>query len=71
MMCIAIDSLPRRQREVAQLVAEGLTNKIIAGRLGISIRTVEKHVESVAIALEITDGDTRVHITRRVLLCAA
>lgn len=35
--------LSPRQREVMQLVAEGLSNKEIAGRLGISPRTVENY----------------------------
>ncbi|GAB4009927.1 ATP-binding protein [Nocardioides ultimimeridianus] len=39
--------LTRRQREVAELVAEGLPNKEIATRLVISLRTVEGHVESI------------------------
>jgi pimeloyl-ACP methyl ester carboxylesterase/DNA-binding CsgD family transcriptional regulator len=37
----------RRQYEVAQLVAQGLTNSDIAGRLGISERTAESHVERI------------------------
>jgi two-component system response regulator FixJ len=39
--CIA--EMPRRQREVMQLVADGLSNKQIAIRLGISPRTVENY----------------------------
>jgi len=38
-----ISSLTEREREVFQLVAEGLANKAIAGDLGISERTVEVH----------------------------
>jgi DNA-binding CsgD family transcriptional regulator len=40
-------SLTRREREIAGLVAEGLTNVGIAQRLSISKRTVESHVEHV------------------------
>jgi predicted ATPase/DNA-binding CsgD family transcriptional regulator len=39
--------LTRREREVAQLVAEGLSNKEISDRLVISQRTAEGHVENV------------------------
>ena len=35
--------LTERERNVMQLVLEGLPNKLIADRLGISIRTVEVH----------------------------
>ncbi len=38
--------LTRRERELASLIAEGLTNRQIAGAMGISERTVEKHVEN-------------------------
>ncbi|HJU98789.1 MAG TPA: LuxR C-terminal-related transcriptional regulator [Jiangellaceae bacterium] len=39
--------LTPRQREVAQLVAQGLTDREVAGRLSISIRTAESHVEQI------------------------
>ena len=35
--------LPRRQREVLQLIAEGLSTKEIAQELGISIKTAQTH----------------------------
>jgi two-component system response regulator FixJ len=38
-----ISEMPRRQREVIELVSEGLSNKQIAIRLGISPRTVENY----------------------------
>jgi len=38
-----IDSLTQREREVLQLVADGLLNKQIANRLGISVPTVKVH----------------------------
>jgi predicted ATPase/DNA-binding CsgD family transcriptional regulator len=46
---IADDShvLTRREREVAALVAEGMTNKEIASRLVISRRTAETHIENI------------------------
>ena len=39
--------LTRREREVADLVAEGLSNPQIAARLVISVRTAQGHVENI------------------------
>jgi len=40
-------ALTRRERQVADLVAEGLTNREIAARLTIAPRTAESHVSTV------------------------
>jgi len=38
-----LTELTERERDVMQLVAQGLPNKLIADQLGISVRTVEVH----------------------------
>jgi non-specific serine/threonine protein kinase len=43
----AAAGVTRREREVAALVATGLTNREIAGKLYLSVRTVEVHVDHV------------------------
>ena len=43
--------LTDRQREIAELVARGLTNKAIARTVGISVGTVEAHVRDAATRL--------------------
>jgi DNA-binding CsgD family transcriptional regulator len=43
--------LTARQREVATLVAEGLTNREIAARLVITERSVESHVDRIRLRL--------------------
>jgi DNA-binding NarL/FixJ family response regulator len=48
-----ISQLTGREREVLQGIARGLTNKEIAGELGISHRTVETHRESLMRKLQI------------------
>jgi DNA-binding NarL/FixJ family response regulator len=48
-----IAALSPREREVLQLVAEGLTTKDIAGELHISVKTVETHRKQIMDKLEI------------------
>ncbi|WP_246561521.1 LuxR C-terminal-related transcriptional regulator [Streptomyces roseirectus] len=43
----AVKPLTRRERDVAALVAQGLTNRRIATRLSLSPRTVDRHVENI------------------------
>jgi len=45
--------LSSREHQVLQCLGEGLTNKEIAGRLGISVRTVEGHVSRICVKLDL------------------
>ncbi|MGY4099349.1 protein kinase domain-containing protein [Nocardia sp. R16R-3T] len=47
-------NLTKREREVAELIADGLTNREIAARLVISPRTAERHVEHLLTKLQFT-----------------
>ena len=49
------DTLTEREVEVLQLIAEGNANKQTADKLGISIKTVEKHRQAVMNKLHIHD----------------
>ncbi|MEX3100616.1 MULTISPECIES: LuxR C-terminal-related transcriptional regulator [unclassified Streptomyces] len=46
--------LSRREREVAALVAQGMTNRQVAAALGLSPRTVDRHVENIRARLGFT-----------------
>lgn len=48
-------ALTRREREVAELVAEGLTNREIAERLFVSERTAENHVQHILTKLGLSN----------------
>ena len=50
-----LDTLTAREREVLELVAEGLTNQAIADRLDIALRSVEKHVSTIFTKLGLPD----------------
>lgn len=62
-------SLTTREREVLQLIAEGQSNKEVASELCISIKTVEKHRQSVMKKLNIHDasGLTRYAISAGII----
>ncbi|MDW8337689.1 MAG: response regulator transcription factor [Thermoleophilia bacterium] len=49
------DALSEREREVLAMVAEGLPNKLIARRLGISEKTVKAHLTNVFRRIGVTD----------------
>jgi DNA-binding CsgD family transcriptional regulator len=58
-------SLTPREREVLALLAEGASNKTIAGRLGISVHTAKFHVASLLDKLDATGRtDAVVHAAR-------
>lgn len=42
-----IDTLTPREREIAALLAEGMSNKLIARRLSVALPTVKNHVHSI------------------------
>jgi DNA-binding NarL/FixJ family response regulator len=50
-----LDALSAREREVLGLLLEGLPNKLIARRLGISEKTVKTHLTHVFRAIGVTD----------------
>ncbi len=64
-----IAHLSARELEVLQLIAEGQPNKQVAGELGISIKTVEKHRHNLMAKLNIHDtaGLTRYAISAGII----
>jgi DNA-binding CsgD family transcriptional regulator len=53
-----------REREVAGLVASGLSNREIADKLTVSVRTVEGHIYRACIKLDAADRDELARIVR-------
>ncbi len=49
----AVEDLTRREREIAELALEGLTNRAIATRLQITENTVESHMSAVLTRLDV------------------
>lgn len=54
-------SLTERERAVAQMLAQGLPNPVVAERLGLSSKTVANYVSNVVLKLRATD---RLHVAR-------
>jgi DNA-binding NarL/FixJ family response regulator len=49
----SVNSLTARQREIASLVAQGLTNQQIGRTLHVSVRTVDAHLDHIRARLEV------------------
>jgi DNA-binding CsgD family transcriptional regulator len=56
--------LTSREREIAGLVASGLSNKDIANELVVSVRTIEGHIYRACIKLDVADRDELGKIVR-------
>ncbi|WP_405134350.1 LuxR C-terminal-related transcriptional regulator [Nocardia sp. NBC_01388] len=56
--------LTSREREIANLVAAGLSNRQIADRLTVSVRTVEGHLYRACIKLDVTDREALAELMR-------
>lgn len=55
------ESLSNREREVLNLLTEGYENKVIATSLGITINTVEKHLENLYKKLGVASRSEAIH----------
>lgn len=62
-------TLSSRENQILQLIAEGMSNKLIANLLSISIKTVDKHRQNLMKKLSIHDtaGLTRYAITEGII----
>lgn len=49
-----METLTRREQQVADAIARGLSNRQIAAEFGISIETVKQHLSSIYAKLEMT-----------------
>ena len=58
-----IESLSTREREVAELVRDRKTNKLIAADLFLSEKTIESHLRNIFFKLEVS---SRVEVARAV-----
>jgi DNA-binding NarL/FixJ family response regulator len=52
----SVDDLSAREREVLQLIAQSHSNKEVAGKLGISVKTAETHRNNIMRKLDIHDA---------------
>jgi DNA-binding NarL/FixJ family response regulator len=63
-------ALTKREREILQLVSHGLTNKEIAQRLVLSVRTVDAHVEHILSKLNVSSRTRAVAAATRAKILA-
>ena len=66
-LSLAANPLPlsTREREIANLAALGLSNRDIAERLTVSLRTVEGHIYRACIKLDVTDREELARVIRK------
>lgn len=58
-------SLTTREIQILQLVAEGMRNKELAGRLGISEQTAQGHIKNILAKLKVNDRTAAVTVALR------
>jgi DNA-binding NarL/FixJ family response regulator len=64
----SLSRLTPRETEVLGLVAPGLSNRAVAGKLVLTERAVEKHISSVLAKLDLDPDDSKVHRRVRAVL---
>lgn len=62
-LLLYMESLSEREQDVITLVGQGLTNKQIAGQLGIALSTVKAHLRNIYAKLGVSN---RIHALVRV-----
>jgi DNA-binding NarL/FixJ family response regulator len=63
--------LTPREREVLQLIADGLTNAAVAERMGVTVKTVEKHRANLMTKLDVHDSPSLIRVAVRYQLLFA
>jgi DNA-binding NarL/FixJ family response regulator len=61
--------LTEREREVLELVAQGMSNRAIAARLSITERTIEAHITQIFLKLGLTESPDQHRRVLAVLAC--
>jgi DNA-binding NarL/FixJ family response regulator len=63
-----VADLTNREREILQLIAEGWSNPAIAKRLWLTVKTVESHVRSIFLKLDLLPEPSHDRRVRAVLV---